>query len=307
MVTPPTLSIVLPVFNEEAGLMELHRRLVGTLETMGESFELLYVDDGSADQTLRLLRDVASQDKRVVVLALSRNFGHQIALTAGLDHGRGEAIVTMDSDLQDPPELLPDLVARWREGYDVVYARRRARPGETAFKRGSAFLFYRALRMLTRIDIPTDTGDFRLLSRKAAEALRSLPEQQRFLRGLVAWIGFRQVSVDYDRPARKSGESKYRLRDMMRLAKAAAFGFSSLPIGLLGLAGAVVSVGAIVAVLLTDTPALVGSIFFLGGVQLLGMWVIGEYVATIASEVRRRPLYVVREAMNLPSIPASDA
>lgn len=304
---PPTLSIVLPVFNEEANLPELHRRLEATLQPMELPYEMVYVDDGSSDDSLGCLRKMAEADPRVVVLSLSRNFGHQVALTAGLEHSRGDAVVLMDSDLQDPPELLPELVARWEQGYDIVYAQRRDRPGESTFKRGTAYLFYRVLRAITRVNIPPDTGDFRLLSRPAADALRRLPEGQRFLRGLVAWIGFRQGKVLYDRPARRSGESKYRLRHMIRLAKTGAFSFSNVPVALIGLSGLLACGTAVLGVLLTEMAGMSAAMLFLGGVQLLGLWVLGEYVTTIAAEVRRRPLYVVRETLNLQSTPASDA
>jgi dolichol-phosphate mannosyltransferase len=215
----------------------------------------------------------------------------------------------MDSDLQDPPEVIPDLHKRWNEGYDVVFARRKARPGESVFKRGTAFLFYRLLRSVATVEIPADTGDFRLLSRRAADALRSVRERSRFLRGLVTWVGFKQGSVLYERPARSSGESKYRLREMLRLAMTATFSFSRLPIGLVGIAGALVSVGSVIAVGF-GLPAGTGGLYFLGGIQLLGLWVLGQYVTTIAEEVRRRPLYLVRESVNLhrtSSSPAKEA
>jgi dolichol-phosphate mannosyltransferase len=305
----PELSVVLPVLNEEAIIPELHRRLKTVLQEMGLSHEIIYVDDGSTDGSVGVLRERARDDDRVTVLVLSRNFGHQIALSAGLDHARGDAVVLMDSDLQDPPEVIPDLHERWKEGYDVVFARRKARPGESVFKRGTAFLFYRLLRSVATVEIPADTGDFRLLSRRAADALRSVRERSRFLRGLVTWVGFKQGSVLYERPARSSGESKYRPREMLRLAMTATFSFSRLPIGLVGIAGALVSVGSVIAVGF-GLPAGTGGLYFLGGIQLLGLWVLGQYVTTIAEEVRRRPLYLVRESVNLhrtSSSPAKEA
>jgi polyisoprenyl-phosphate glycosyltransferase len=298
MTTAPTLTVVLPVYNEEALLPELHRRLVAALGPLGLSYEILYVDDGSSDRSLEVVTGVARDDPRVGVLALSRNFGHQMALTAGLDHARGDAVVLMDSDLQDPPELIPELVARWHDGLDVVYAQRRARPGESAFKRATAYIFYRFMRTLASVDIPADTGDFRLLSRPAAEALRSLRERQRFLRGLVAWLGFRQGHVLYDRPPRPSGESKYSIRQMARLALFGLFSFSSLPIALVGFGGALVC-GAAVVALAAGANAGHAGLFFLGGVQLLAVWVLGQYVSTMSEETRRRPLYLVRGAVNV--------
>jgi dolichol-phosphate mannosyltransferase len=298
MTTAPTLTVVLPVYNEEALLPELHRRLVAALGPLGLSYEVLYVDDGSSDRSLELVTALAREDPRVGVLALSRNFGHQMALTAGLDHARGDAVVLMDSDLQDPPELIPELLARWRDGLDVVYAQRRARPGESAFKRATAYAFYRFMRTLASVDIPADTGDFRLLSRPAADALRTLRERQRFLRGLVAWLGFRQGRVLYDRPPRASGESKYSIRQMARLALFGLFSFSNLPIAVVGLAGAVIC-GAAVVALAAGANAGHAGLFFLGGAQLLAVWVLGQYVSTMSDEARRRPLYLVRGAVNV--------
>lgn len=298
MATAPTLTVVLPVYNEEALLPELHRRLLATLEPLGLPWEIIYVDDGSSDRSLEVVTGLARANPRVGVLALSRNFGHQMALTAGLDHARGDGVVLMDSDLQDPPELIPELVARWREGLDVVYAQRRARPGESAFKRATAYLFYRFMRSLASVDIPADTGDFRLLSRPAADALRSLRERRRFLRGLVAWLGFRQGKVLYDRLPRKSGESKYSIRQMARLALFGLFSFSNLPIALVGLGGGLACAAALVA-LAVGANAAHAALFFLGGAQLLAVWVLGQYVATMSDEARRRPLYLVRGAVNL--------
>jgi dolichol-phosphate mannosyltransferase len=302
----PELSVVLPVLNEETIIPELHRRLTAVLEALELSCEIIYVDDGSTDGSADLLRERARDDERVTVLVFSRNFGHQIALSAGLDHARGEAVVLMDSDLQDPPEVIPELVEHWREGADVVYAQRKARPGESVFKRATAFVFYRLLRAVATVEIPADTGDFRLLSRRAADALRSARERSRFMRGLVMWVGFRQGKVFYDRPARASGKSKYRPGAMLRLALTAAFSFSRFPIALLGVSGTLVLIASVVAMGL-GLAAGTGALFFLGGVQLLGLWVLGQYVATIAEEVRRRPLYIVREAVNLHPISPSRA
>ena len=307
MAAIPTLSVVFPVFNEEATIQELNRRLVASLEALELSFEVIYVDDGSTDRSKDLLRELARDDARVGVLGLSRNFGHQIALSAGLDYARGDAVILMDSDLQDPPELIGELVGRWKDGFDVVYAQRKARQGESVFKRATAYLFYRLVRVIATIDVRPDTGDFRLLSRRAADALRSLRERRRFLRGLVVWGGFRQTKVLYDRPARSLGESKYRLGAMIRLAMTAAFSFSSFPIFLVGFAGCLVCVGALLALAIGAASGSTSALFFLGGVQLLGLWVLGQYLAAIAEEVRRRPLYLVQDAMNLQSSPAKDA
>jgi dolichol-phosphate mannosyltransferase len=233
------------------------------------------------------------------VLAFSRNFGHQVALSAGLDHASGQAVVLMDSDLQDPPELIPEMAARWREGFDVVYAQRRGRPGESAFKRATAYAFYRVMRAIGSVEIPPDTGDFRLLSRRAADALGSLRERRRFLRGLVTWSGFRQARVLYDRPPRRAGESKYRIGHMVRLALLGTFYFSTMPLALIGWVGAAVCLGAVVGVVAGRVPALAAGYFFLGGVQLLALWVVGQYLGGVAEEVRRRPLYLLRETVNV--------
>ncbi len=300
MAENPNLSVVLPVLNEEANLPELHRRLQAVLAGLKLSYEIVYVDDGSTDGSVELLRRWAEADEKIALLVFSRNFGHQIAITAGLEHARGEAVILMDSDLQDPPELIPEMVSRWREGCDVVYTQRRARPGESFLKRGTAFVFYRLLRLAAALEIPPDVGDFRLLSRLAADALRSMPERNRFMRGMVSWMGFRQGKVLYDRPSRAAGKSKYSLSQMIRLAMAGMFSFSHLPIGLLGLMGMVVCLGSIMALGL-GTPALTGALIFLGGVQLLGLWVLGQYLTTAVEEVRQRPLYLIRESLNLQS------
>ncbi len=298
MAPNPDLSVVLPVFNEEANIGELHQRLVGVLTPLGLAFEVIYVDDGSSDRSRDLIAKLATSDSRVGLLVLSRNFGHEVALMAGLDHASGDGVVLIDSDLQDPPELIPELVVRWREGFDVVYAQRKARLGESGFKRATAFAFYRAIRLIAPLDLPPDTGDFRLLSRRAADALRSFRERQRFLRGLVAWTGFRQTNVLYDRPARKAGESTYRLGAMIRLAMTATLSFSNFPISLVGLAGAAVCAASLVG-WGWGASAGTAALFFLGGVQLVGLWVLGQYLAGIAEEVRRRPLYVVQESLNV--------
>lgn len=301
------LSVVLPVFNEAATLGELHRRLLAVLEEDGESFEILYVDDGSTDESRALLLELHRQDPRVVVLGLSRNFGHQLAITAGVDHARGDAVIVMDADLQDPPEVIPDLVARWREGFDVVYAVREARSGEGMVKRGTAWAFYRVLRLLTPVDVPLDAGDFRLLSRRAADALVRLREQNRFVRGMARWVGFRQAAVVYRRDPRHAGTSKYTAWRMLRLATDAIFAFSKVPLRLATVLGTGVAAGALAwaawAVfrrLTADAPvdgwtSLIVAVLGIGAVQLVCLGIIGEYIGRIHDEVRARPLYLVGE------------
>jgi dolichol-phosphate mannosyltransferase len=301
----PELSVVLPVFDEEANLAELHRRLTSVLEALGASHEIVFVDDGSRDTSLATLESLAARDPRVGLVALSRNFGHQLALTAGLDHARGAAVVLMDSDLQDPPEVIPELYARFKDGADVVYAQRRARPGESAFKRSTAFLFYRAIRAVGNVDIPPDTGDFRLVSRRVADVLSRVRERRRFLRGLVTWVGYRQDKVLYDRPPRQGGESKYDASQMVRLALRAFFSFSTAPITLIGLFGLATLATALAVALARHW--LFAVLLFVAGLQLVSLWILGQYIAVVSDEARRRPLYLVRARVNVQAVPASDA
>ena len=304
MTISPTVSVVVPVYNEEPIVETLHRRLAHTLERSGESFELVLVDDGSTDASWERMRAVAERDPRVVLVRLSRNFGHQIAITAGVDAARGEAVVLMDADLQDPPEVVLEMIARWREGYDVVYGRRTRRHGEGWFKRVTAAGFYRLIRRLTAVDIPADAGDFRLMSRRVVDVLKQFRERNRFVRGMVAWIGWRQTAVEYERAVRLAGESKYPLRKMLRFAGDAIVSFSFAPLRLATGLGLVVSTlsfaYAVYAVLarifawdvVQGWASLMVAIVFLGGVQLVSLGIIGEYVGRIYDEVKRRPLYV---------------
>ncbi len=305
--TAPEISVVVPCFNEEGVLAETHRRLMATLTEIGLPFELIYVDDGSRDQTLTLLAGLQQSDSRVRVVALSRNFGHQLAITAGLNHSRGRAVVLIDADLQDPPEVIPDMIARWREGYEVVYGTRVCREGETAFKTKTAEWFYRLINRISEIPIPLDTGDFRLLDRKAVNALTSMPERDRFVRGMVSWVGFRQIAVPYDRAPRHAGVSKYSLFRMVRFALDGILSFSIVPLRVatfLGLAATLASlVAAAAAIVLIFASAfrpgpwlavlLTG--LFIGGIQLICLGIVGEYLGRIYAESKHRPLYVVRE------------
>jgi dolichol-phosphate mannosyltransferase len=304
---PPEISIVVPCFNEESVILETNRRLIGTMTQTGRCFELVYVDDGSRDHTLTLLTSLQLADARIRVVSLSRNFGHQLAITAGLHHSRGQAVVLIDADLQDPPEVIPKMIARWREGYEVVYGTRMSREGETAFKTKTAEWFYRLMNCISEIPIPLDSGDFRLLDRKAVDVLVSMPERDRFVRGMVSWVGFRQIAVPYDRIARRAGESKYSLFRMVCFAADGILSFSILPVRLatfLGIAvtlGTVVAAAAIIAFRLSGPfqpgpwLAVLLAVFFVGGVQLTCLGVLGEYLGRIYGESKRRPLYVVRE------------
>jgi glycosyltransferase involved in cell wall biosynthesis len=302
------ISVVAPVFNEHSTLPELHRRLTDVLEPLGP-YEIVLVDDGSSDGSWDTLLELAARDPHLRLLRLSRNFGHQAALSAGLDAARGEAIVLMDADLQDPPELIPQLVAKWREGFDVVYAIRGEREGEPRLRLASISLFYRLLYRITPTEIPQNAGDFRLLSRRAADAITAMPERARFLRGMTSWIGFRQTGVQYTREARYAGESKYPPRKLIRLAFDGITSFSTAPIKLvtaLGFALVVFCVGVLAWTLYVrfftshhpqGWTSVIAVVLLLGGVQLLSLGVIGQYVARIFDETKQRPLYLVDEVV----------
>ncbi len=305
----PVISVVAPAWNEAETLPLFYQRTAAVMEELGEPWELVLVDDGSADGTREVLRDLHRGDPRVKTVSFSRNFGHQAAITAGLDAASGDAVVVMDSDLQDPPEVIPALVEQWRAGYQVVYARRTARAGETWFKQATAGAFYRLLRRITSVDIPADTGDFRLLDRRAADALRTMREQHRYVRGLAAWVGFRSTGVPFVRDARHAGETKYPLRRMVKFALDGITNFSYLPLQLATWVGfavaglSIVGILAAVALRLFLGQALTGqattlvAVLFLGGVQLISLGVIGEYLGRIYDEVKGRPLYIVDEAI----------
>ncbi len=302
----PELSVVVPAFNEEANVETMHRRLVAALGDVVESLEILFVDDGSSDATWSRVRELAASDGRVRGIRFARNFGHQAALTAGVDAAKGRAVVIIDGDLQDPPEVIPQMVARWREGFEVVYGQREEREGETWFKLATAALFYRILRGITNVDIPVDTGDFRLMGPRAVSAFRALPERNRFIRGLVSWIGFPQTAVRYRRQARSQGATKFPVRKMLRFALDGITSFSYFPLRLATWTGFAVSVFAFLYILVVlvlkavgiswlGYTSLMASILFLGGVQLLMIGIMGEYLGRIFDEVKRRPLYLVGE------------
>ena len=302
----PELSVVVPAFNEEANVETMHRRLVAALDDVVESLEILFIDDGSSDATWSRVRDLAASDGRVRGIRFARNFGHQAALTAGVDAANGRAVVIIDADLQDPPEVIPEMVARWREGFEVVYGQREEREGETWFKLATAALFYRILRGITNVDIPVDTGDFRLMGPRAVSAFRALPERNRFIRGLVSWIGFPQTAVRYRRQARSQGATKFPVRKMLRFALDGITSFSYFPLRLATWTGFAVSVFAFLYILVVlvlkaagiswlGYTSLMASILFLGGVQLLMIGIMGEYLGRIFDEVKRRPLYLVGE------------
>mgnify|MGYP001813397736 CR=1 FL=1 len=303
----PELSVVIPAFNEAGNVAPMYERLVAALDGQVSGLEIVFIDDGSVDETWRGVVELAQRDGRVRGVRFARNFGHQAALTAGVDAARGRAVVIIDADLQDPPEVIPQMVEKWRAGHEVVYGQRAEREGETWFKKTTAAIFYRTLRAITNVDIPVDTGDFRLMGPRAVAAFRALPERNRFIRGLVSWIGFPQTAVQYQRHARHTGETKYPLRKMTRFALDGITSFSFLPLRLATVAGFTVSllsflyivVVIILKVLGINWPgytSMMASILFLGGVQLVMIGVLGEYVARVFDEVKRRPLYLVGES-----------
>lgn len=304
---PVSISVAVPVFNELESLPELYRRITQVMQDLGQPWELIMVDDGSTDGSREWIEAQAAQDDHLRPVIFARNFGHQIGVTAGLDYSHGKAVVIMDADLQDPPEVIPELVERWQEGYEVVYAVRTEREGETWFKRFTAALFYRLINRITDVDLPVDTGDFRLMDRAVVNALTSMREQHRFPRAMVAWVGFRQIGVPYRRAARFAGETKYPFRKMLRLALNAITGFSYFPLQIatyLGFVSAGLSIFAIpvVALLrLMGNQAFFGqastliAVLFLGGVQLISLGILGEYIGRIYDESKGRPLYIVRE------------
>jgi dolichol-phosphate mannosyltransferase len=304
----PSITIIAPIFNEKENIPELYRRVSTVMESTGESWELIMVDDGSTDGSTDVIRELAQNDQHVRPVIFARNFGHQIAVTAGWDFSRGQAVVIIDADLQDPPEVIPELIAKWREGYEVVYATRTEREGETWFKLFTASLFYRLIYRIADIDIPLDAGDFRLLDRKVVDVLNTMRERYRFPRGMTAWVGFRQVGVPYRRAARFAGETKYPFRKMFRLAINAITGFSYFPLQLatyLGFISASLSILAIpvvaIARLIGEEEAFYGqattliAVLFLGGIQLISLGILGEYIGRLYEEVKHRPLYIVRE------------
>jgi polyisoprenyl-phosphate glycosyltransferase len=303
-----TYSIVAPIFNELENIPELYRRVESVMSGMPGSWELLLVDDGSTDGSTEVIRELAKKDKHVRPVIFARNFGHQVAITAGWDFARGEAVIIIDADLQDPPELIPDMVAKWREGFEVVYAVRAEREGESWFKKTTASMFYRIVHRITDVNIPVDAGDFRLMDRKVVDVLKTMREKYRFPRGMSAWVGFRQVGIPYKRAVRFAGSTKYPFKKMLVLALNAITGFSYFPLQLatyFGFASAGIAIIAIpvVAILrLTGSQFFGGqattliAVLFLGGVQLISLGVLGEYLGRIYDEVKGRPLYIVRDA-----------
>jgi glycosyltransferase involved in cell wall biosynthesis len=301
------LSVVVPAFNEAEVLPSFHARLSAVLQGLPLRVEIVYVNDGSSDTTLDVMRKLAGKDRCVAIVNLSRNFGKEIALTAGLDHARGDAVVVIDADLQDPPELITELIRRWRDGYDVVYAKRTARDGESGLKKFTAFAFYRLIQRVSHVRIPQDTGDFRLLSRRAILALGKLREQHRFMKGLFAWIGYPQVAVPYRREQRYAGKTKWNYGRLWNLALEGITSFTTAPLKLATYLGLVTALAAFVyaAIIVYKTlmfgdpvrgyPSLMVVVLFLGGVQLITIGILGEYIGRMFDETKNRPLYLVEE------------
>ena len=302
-----TYSVIAPIFNEKENLPDLHRRIADVMESTGEAWELILVDDGSTDGSTDLVRELAKKDKRVRPIIFARNFGHQIAITAGWDYARGDAVVIIDADLQDPPELILEMAKKWREGYEVVYAVRTEREGESWFKLWTASLFYRLIYRITDVKIPLDTGDFRLMDRKVVNVLRQMRERHRFPRGMSAWVGFKQIGVEYKRAARLAGETKYPFRKMFRLALNAVTGFSYFPLqvatffGFISASLAILAMPVVIYLRVSGSQAFFGqattllAVLFLGGVQLICLGILGEYVGRLYDEAKGRPLYIVRD------------
>jgi len=304
---PVVYSIVAPVYNEIESLPELYRRVKTVMDQTGETWELLLVDDGCNDGSTDEIRRLTQNDERVRAIIFARNFGHQIAVTAGWDYARGRAVIIIDADLQDPPEVIPELIARWKEGNEVVYAVRSEREGESWFKKITASLFYRLIYRITDVKIPLDTGDFRLLDRKVVEVLKSMREHHRFPRGMAAWVGFKQVGVPYKRAERFAGKTKYPFKKMLGLALNAITGFSYFPLQLASYFGfisagvAIVAIPVVILLRLTGSQAFIGqattliAVLFLGGVQLISLGILGEYIGRLYDEAKGRPLYILRE------------
>ena len=302
-------SIVAPCYNEEQSLPELYRRIKEVMDHTGESWELVLINDGSADRTAKLMRELHAADNRIHYIDFARNFGHQIAATAGMDYAQGEAVVLIDADLQDPPELILEMIKKWQEGYQVVYAVRSERKGESWFKLFTAKAFYRLIYRITDVEIPLDTGDFRLMDRKVVEAMKQMKEKHRFIRGMTSWVGFKQTGVHYVREERFAGKTKYPFRKMFKFAMNAITGFSYLPLQLATYLGFIIAglsaigVVAVVITRLSGSQAFFGQattlimVLFLGGVQLISLGIIGEYLGRIYDEVKGRPMYIVNEVV----------
>lgn len=303
------LSVVIPIYNEEDNILPLIERLRGVIGGMGlSSVEYIFINDGSRDRSMEIIKELSQKNSEIKFINLSRNFGHQIAVTAGLDKSLGEAVAIIDADLQDPPELIPELYKKLKSGFEVVYAKRKSRQGESFLKKMTAKIFYRILRKMTSIKIPVDTGDFRIVDRKIVDVLKQMPEQQKFLRGQISWIGFNQTFVEYDRDERHAGKTGYTYKKMIRLALDGITSFSNFPLKIVTVAGFVVSTVSFFMILYAlysrfiskdyqpGWASLMIAVLFIGGIQLIGIGIIGEYISRMSANVRDRPLYIIRES-----------
>jgi dolichol-phosphate mannosyltransferase len=308
----PKYSLIIPIYNEEETIPELYRRVSDVMDSLDDSVELILINDGSRDRSLNLMRQLQERDARVCYISFARNFGHQAAVTAGLNFARGQVIVVLDADLQDPPELIPKMIESWQAGYHVVYAQRTKRKKESWFKRLTAYVFYRLLRRLADVDIPADTGDFCLMDRQVVDVLNSMPERNRYIRGLRAWIGFRQTAVKFERDPRFAGEVKYTFKKSLALAINSLVSFSKIPLRIstyLGLFSALIALFMALLVLywrlqqpdspVTGLATILIAVFFLGSVQLIGIGILGEYIGRIYEEVKGRPAYTIAEIAGL--------
>jgi dolichol-phosphate mannosyltransferase len=301
------LSFIIPIYNEEENILQLFSRIQKVAGELTDSYELIFINDGSRDKSLQLIRELSERHSFVRYIDFSRNFGHQIAVTAGLDHCKGEYIIIIDADLQDPPELIKEMYAKAFEGYEVVYAKRRSRAGESFLKKYTAKMFYRILARMTSVDIPVDTGDFRIIHRKVAEVLRQMPEQQKFLRGQISWAGFRQTYIEYNRDERYAGKTGYTYKKMIRFALDGITSFSNWPLKFATIAGFIVSLFAFIMIIyalysrfiskeyVPGWTSLMLAVLFIGGVQLLSIGIIGEYISRLSANIRNRPLYIINE------------
>lgn len=298
-------SIIIPAYNEESVINETYKRITDIMKSIGDKYELIFINDGSQDKTNEIIESLAQKDDCVRLLEFSRNFGHQIAISAGMDYAEGDAIVIIDADLQDPPEIIPEMIKKWREGFEVVYAKRLKRKGETLFKKWTAAAFYRILNLLTEVDIPLDTGDFRLIDRKVCDVMKQVREKNRFIRGLISWTGFRQTAIEYIRDERFAGETKYSLSKMLRLSMDGITSFSCKPLKLATFIGSLISLTSLVYLIIYAVQGLffndisLGIFFmilllFINGLILINMGMMGEYIGRIYDEAKNRPLYIIR-------------
>ncbi|MBM6648596.1 glycosyltransferase family 2 protein [Bacillus sp. RIT 809] len=305
------ISIVVPMYFEEEVAQECYNRLKSVMLQNNINYELVFVNDGSTDRTMEILSEISANDYRTKVVNFARNFGHQIAVTAGIAAAKGDAIVIIDADLQDPPEVIPELIAKWEEGYEVVYAKRKQRKGETWFKLLTAKYFYKFLNYMSDIDIPKDTGDFRIIDRKVADVFNQMTERNRFIRGMMSWVGFRQTYVEYERDERFAGETKYPLKKMIKFASDGIIAFSTKPLRIVMSLGLLSVLISIIVLLYTITVKIIGNdtqtgwasimvaITFFSGIQLLGLGIVGQYIARIYDESKNRPIYIVKETINI--------